>query len=387
VKFDLVIVGGGLIGSSLALALKDSGLELALVERELPEFSVTEDWDVRVYSLSPGSARFLERCGIWNALDRLRITPVLEMEVFGDRPSSRIAFSAYDAHVPELAWIVENRLLQRALSDAVAAQENVVRFCPSTCRALAWERECVYLELEDGQSLRAQLIVGADGPDSWVRRESGIETEVTAYDQMGVVANFATEKPHLQIARQWFRADGVLAYLPLPGEHVSIVFSTPAEHARDLIERSPAQFAAEIAEAGRHSLGELRLTGARAAFPLSRMRVEQLVLPRVALLGDAAHIIHPLAGQGVNLGFRDADALAQTLLNRVPGVDCGDYALLRRYERARKEDILVTTWLTDALARLFADGGPLLSWLRNTGLSLTDRLPVIKPMLVQHALA
>lgn len=386
-KFDLVIIGGGLIGSSLALALKGSGLKLALVESQAPEFSGTEDWDKRVYSVSPGSAAFLDRCGIWNALDRTRMDPVLKMEVFGDRPSSRITFSAYDAHVPELAWVVENRLLLQALNQAVAEQENVARFCPSTCRALAWERECTYLELEDGQTLTAQLVVGADGPESWVRRESGIETEIASYGQMGVVANFECEKPHLHTARQWFRADGVLAYLPLPGDRVSIVFSTPAERAQELLERSPADFARDIAEAGRHSLGELRLIGTRAAFQLTRVRVEQLVLPRIALLGDAAHVIHPLAGQGVNLGFRDANTLADVLLGRVQGVDCGDCALLRRYERARREDIAVTTWLTDALSRLFSNGRMSLSWLRNTGLSLIDRLPLIKPMLVQHALA
>jgi 2-octaprenylphenol hydroxylase len=385
--FDVVIVGGGLVGASLALALKESGLNLALVESQAPEQIPSQDWDRRVYALSPGSVAYLERIGVWAELPRARLTPVTEMQVFGDDGTSRIVFSAYEAHLAELAFIVENRLLVHALDGALADQENLTLFRPAQCQSLEWEQDYVHLLLADSRRLRARLVVGADGPDSWVRAQSAIEVDAIAYQQSAVVANFRTEKPHQRIARQWFRRDGVLAYLPLPENRISIVYSTEEAHARELLALPAEEFCARIAKTGQHSLGGLELLNHPATFPLARVKVRQLALPRLALIGDAAHVIHPLAGQGVNLGFRDASELSEVLASPAPNGDCGDYARLRRYERARKEDILVTTWLTDSLKKLFNNDNFWLSALRNRGLLLTDSLPIIKDRLVRHALS
>ncbi|MDP2963501.1 MAG: FAD-dependent monooxygenase, partial [Sulfurimicrobium sp.] len=246
--------------------------------------------------------------------------------------------------------------------------------------------EAATLTLQDGRTLRAKLIVGADGRDSWVRSQAGIEASPRAYGQDGVVANFATEKPHRNCAYQWFREDGILAYLPLPGNRISIVWSAFDALSQELMALPPDEFCRRVQEAGKNTLGKLRLITPPAAFSLRLLNLDQLVKPRVALIGDAAHNVHPLAGQGVNLGFQDAQQLARVLLQRESQRDCGDHLLLRRYERARKEDILSMQLLTDGLQKLFNNPDPLLRTLRNTGLSLTNHLGGLKNRLMRHAI-
>ncbi len=385
--FDVIVVGAGLVGTAFALALQDSGLEVALVERRPPPQAPAGDrWDSRIYAVSPGSAAFLDRLGIWGGLDRARLAPVYEMRVWGDDGASRLDFSAYQAGVPELACILESGLLQRALWCALEEHGQVRLFCPARCAALQLDEERATLRLEGGDALTARLVVGADGADSWVRSQAGLEGEPRPYRQMGVVANFAADRGHGQIARQWFRSDGVLAWLPLPGDRVSMVWSVWEEQARELLALPEQELCRRVAEAGGHALGGLRLITAAAAFPLRLLRLPALVAPRLALIGDAAHNVHPLAGQGVNLGFRDARELARVLGGRGPQRDCGDYLLLRRYERARKEDILALQGVTDGLQKLFNNRNPLLRPLRNLGLALTNGQPWLKNRLIRQAL-
>ncbi|SEP24737.1 UbiH/UbiF family hydroxylase [Nitrosovibrio sp. Nv6] len=388
-KFDVCIIGGGLVGASLALALKGSGLKIALVESRLPAPLPADDsWDSRIYAISPGSAGFLQNLGVWKALDEARITPVYNMAVFGDDSAARIDFSAYDIGVSELAFIVENRQLQTAVWDALKRQKKYVKiFCPAQCASVTWAESHVDLHLDDGTVLEAALIVGADGLNSWVREQAKIEVVRHSYQQTGVVANFNTERSHRNVAHQWFRRDGVLALLPLPDKLVSMVWSAKEERARALLDLSETELCHEVTIASYRALGELQLVTRPAAFPLSFVHVKKLVQPRLALIGDAAHGIHPLAGQGVNLGLRDAQELASTILARGLQPDCGDYLLLRRYERARKEDILALELVTDGLQKLFDNTNPTLVRLRNVGLGLTNRLPLIKDHLMQHALS
>ncbi|MFI4923135.1 MAG: UbiH/UbiF family hydroxylase, partial [Burkholderiales bacterium] len=308
--YDVIIAGAGLVGSSLALALKNSGLRLALVESHAPSRDDQAGWDSRIYSLSPGTASFLDSCGVWQQLDSARITPITEMQVFGDDGVSRLDFSAYDCGLPELAFTAENRLLQHAMWQQLGAQQNLTLICPGECEAIEWAAEYISLRLKDGSHLDAKLLIGADGGDSRVREQAGIDARQHPYQQLAVVANFEAEKPHRNIAYQWFRKDGVLAYLPLPDKCISIVWSTSEDHAQSLLALAPEQFCSEVAQAGGHTLGDLRLLTPGAAFPLKLLRVERLVNPRIALIGDAAHVMHPLAGQGVNLGFQDARVLA-----------------------------------------------------------------------------
>lgn len=385
-NFDVAIVGAGLVGSSLALALRDSGLSVALVEARAPQ-ALPEDgsWDNRIYAISPGSAQFLERFGIWSALDALRIARVEAMAIHGDDGQARLDFKAYEAGLGQLAFIAESRLLQTALWQALHAAAHVNVFCPAACAALSIEADAARLTLEDGTQLQAQLIVAADGAHSWVRQQAGIHARDKDYRQLGVVANFATALPHHGTAFQWFQPDGVLAYLPLPGNRISIVWSLQDDLARGLLQLAPAEFSLRVAEASGMRLGALELITPPAAFPLHLITPDALVQARLALIGDAAHQVHPMAGQGVNLGFADAKALAAVLTERGPR-DCGDLYLLRRFARARREEILAMQILTEGLHNLFNRQRPMLGWIRNAGLATTNRMAWVKQQLLKHAL-
>ena len=384
--FDVVVLGSGLVGASFALALETAGLNLALIEAQPPQPGAgAADWDSRMYAISPGSAAFLEHYGVWQELDMTRVSRVEAMRVFGDDARSELDFSAYDAGLRELAFIVENRELQRVLWGALKRAQHVAVMAPATCKALTFAAQAAQLELGDGRVLCPRLMVGADGADSWVRAQTAIAIETRPYHQTAVVANFAITTPHRGMAYQWFRHDGVLALLPLPGERVSMVWSTLEEHAARLLELAREELVAQVAAASHGAVGDLRLITPAVAFPLRLQRVRQLVLPRLALIGDGAHNVHPLAGQGVNLGFRDARQLAQVLRERGSQTDCGDYRLLRRYERARREDIVAMQFATDSLQRLFNNEIAWLASLRNCGLRLMNRQAQLKNLLVQHA--
>jgi len=387
-KFDIVVIGGGLVGASLAVALKDSDLKIALVESHLPAPLPTDtSWDSRIYAISPGSATFLQDHGVWQMMDAARITPVYDMAVFGDDHAAHLDFSAYDLGVSELAFIVENRQLQTAVWNALkSSSKNIKIFCPAQCASLAWQESHVDVQLADGNLLQTALVIGADGVNSWVRKQAGIEVSRHAYQQVGVVANFSTELSHRNIAHQWFMRDGVLALLPLPGRQVSMVWSANDEKADKLQKLSDAALCQQVAEASSFTLGKMQLVTPPAGFPLNFVHVKELVKSRLLLIGDAAHGIHPLAGQGVNLGLRDTRQLVATLTARELQTDCGDYMLLRRFERARKEDILVMELVTDGLQKLFNNNNPTLARLRNLGFEVTNHLPLLKNRLMQHAL-
>jgi ubiquinone biosynthesis UbiH/UbiF/VisC/COQ6 family hydroxylase len=384
---DVLIAGGGPVGLALAAALAGSGLELALSGLQPPRPGAQDAaWDSRVYALSPGTAAFLARLGAWESLPRARIARIEAMRIFGDDARSRLDFSAYDSGLRELAFIVEGRELLAALSQAVRRQDVTLHGAVEW-DALDFRPDHVAATLEDGTRLRARLVVGADGAESRVRAAAGIAAEPADYGQLGVVANFACEKPHQGVAFQWFRRDGVLALLPLPGERVSMVWSIAAERGRALLASTPAALAAEVEAASRGAVGALEMLTPAAGFPLRFQRVKQFTKPRVALAGDAAHVVHPLAGQGLNLGFRDARVLSDVLSARGPQRDCGDHALLRRYERARKEDVAALQLATDGLQKLFNNDAVWLAGARNLGLAAVNRLYPLKNFLVQRAVA
>ena len=381
--FDLIIVGGGLAGASLAVALRDTALRIALVEHQPPQRPA--GWDVRVYAISPANAAFLDRIGAWRHLDASRMGPIRGMEVAGDG-GGRLAFSSYDTGVEELGWIVESSQMACELWESAKRQGNLTLFCPARPQSLAFSPDAVTLGLAEGSALSARLVVGADGRDSWVRQAAGLAAVNTPYGEKGVVANFETEQPHRQIARQWFRDDGVLAWLPLPGNRISIVWSTRNEYAEELCALQCDVFCDRVSNAGGHALGSLRVLTSPAAFPLRLMRVPQIVAPRLALVGDAAHGIHPLSGHGINLGFQDARELAALLAGAQPWRDIGGERFLKRYQRARREETALMQTTTDSLRRLFRSSPPGLRTLRNVGLSVTDELPFVKNALVRYAL-
>jgi 2-octaprenylphenol hydroxylase len=380
VQHDLVVVGGGPVGASLARAAR--GLSVALVahERRLPRDS--EALDARVYALSPGNVSFLKELGAWQTMPEDRLVPVHTMRVYGDDASS-LEFDAYGAGVPELAWIVEDALLQDALWRGL----EVELFAPAQCKVLKIEPERVRLQLRDERQISAKLIVGADGANSFVRAQAGIAATDRDYGQSAVVANFRCEKPHANTAWQWFQRGAVLALLPLAGEHVSMVWSLPTPEAKRVSGLESEALCREVQAAAHSALGELALVTPPRSYALRRLAAGRLVALRVALAGDAGHVIHPLAGQGLNLGLQDARALAAVLVSREPFRDPGELRLLRRYERARAEPILAMDTMVDSLFRLFGAENRLAARLRNAGLNLTDRLPVVKNMLMRQAMS
>jgi ubiquinone biosynthesis UbiH/UbiF/VisC/COQ6 family hydroxylase len=387
--YDVLIAGAGLVGLALAPALAGAGLSVALADRarvaapELPPDGT--DWDSRIYAISPGSAAFLRAIGGWQALAPDRIAPVESMRVEGDA-GARLDFSAYEQGERALAWIVEERALRAALVP-LAHAAGIAIHAPCTFESLSFARDSAVMKLADGGPLTARLVVGADGAHSWVREAAGVAAVVKPYGQTAVVANFACERAHRGRAYQWFLGDGgILAWLPMPGRRVSMVWSAPEALAAALLALPAAALAARVAAEGRHALGAFECITPGAGFALRQVRLPAAIAHRLALVGDAAHGVHPLAGQGVNLGFGDAEGLAVVLRERGPLADAGAAILLERYGRRRAEPVLAMQTVTDGLARLFGATTPWIRSARNLGMAAVDRLPAAKRRLAQSAL-
>ena len=387
---DVIIVGAGLVGLALAAALARAGLSVTIVDHgnvaAAPFGADGEGWDQRVYAISPGSASFLHSLGAWQLLPVERIAPIESMDVRGDA-GGRIEFSAYELGERALAWIVENRELNAALVAASRGVPGLDIVAPCAPVAIAWHAGAAELRLDDGRTISSRLIVGADGMQSWTRREAGMRGAPRAYGQSGVVANFETERAHRGRALQWFLPDNsVLAWLPLPGRRISIVWSAPTELATELMALDAADLSARVAEAGGHELGALTAITPAAAFELSFLKLPAVVGDRLALVGDAAHGVHPLAGQGVNLGFGDAAALAAILGARGPVTDAGAAILLERYAHRRAGPVLAMQTVTDGLVRLFDVRASWLRVLRNRGMVAVGAIGPLKRLLAQPAL-
>lgn len=388
VDHDVLIVGAGLPGLALALALRGSGLSVALVDRQQPALDETSPWDARIYAISPGNAQFLHAIGVWSRLDCERVSAVETMRIFGDRAGAQLDFSAFDSGERALAWIVEQRELMAATLAAWAdGVPPETLFAESPPQALLRERDRMLVRLENGTLLSARLVVGADGLRSWTRNQAGIDGQLRPYGQTAVVANFATANAHHGRAWQWFGPDGgVLAWLPLPGRRMSIVWSAPEPRAQELLGLTDAEFTEVVAKAGAAVLGQLRLLTPRASFPLAFMRLASPVGPRLALVGDAAHGVHPLAGQGLNLGYGDVQALSRILRERGAINDPGEKLLLGRYARTRAIPTLAMQAVTDGLWRLFNAREEIPGVIRNRGMEALNAMPMVKSILMQPAM-
>jgi 2-octaprenylphenol hydroxylase len=385
-EFDVIVIGGGLVGTATALALAKIGLRPALVEASpVPALAQDDSWDSRIYAISPGNVRFLDSLGAWVRQDLSRVAPIEAMHIWGD-DGGQLEFSADEASVPALGYIAESRLMQHALWIQVQENPEIAQYTAVQCQQLNFELDHANLTLADGSQLKARLVVGADGGNSWSRLQAGIGTNTYDYEQMGVVANFETELSPRNIARQWFRDDGILAWLPLPGNRISMVWSTDRQHAGELVAMPAELLCNKVAEAGNHLLGNLQLVTSPAAFPLRSQNAEVMAKPRLALVGDAGHLVHPMAGQGVNLGFHDVIQLAEILQSRGAQPDVGDYVLLRRYERARKLDIGAMQAMTTGLHALFGSDLPGVGRLRNMGMAFTNSQQWLKRRLMAHAM-
>jgi len=392
VHSDVCVVGDGVIGRAAALGFAQAGLKVSLLSHPAGgRASLIEDeWDARVYAINHVAHKVLSSLKVWDALDASRISPVDSMVVKGDGQSMPgvLAFDAYGARVDTLAWIVEERNLNQALDAALRFASNIQRVHGRAVR-LSTGADAAHVELDNGSCLSAALLVGADGRQSWVRAQCGIDIDYRPYGQHAVVTNFACEQPHRDTAYQWFSPhEGIIALLPLPGRRVSLVWSAPDALADVLQQESAHQLAARVSAACGRQLGELTPLPPQTvrSFPLALIRPHALTAPRVALIGDAAHVVHPLAGHGMNLGFADVAALVHIVAGREAHRDCGDARVLSRYVRARKEDILLMQLATDGLARLFSIDFEPVRVVRNIGLSLVNQLPGLKRRLIGHAL-
>jgi ubiquinone biosynthesis UbiH/UbiF/VisC/COQ6 family hydroxylase len=384
--FDVTVAGTGVAGLAAALGCAQAGLRVALLGPAPRAFAPgpEQPFDARIYAIAPGTVEFLERLRIWPQVDAARLQPVARMRIFGDA-GNELTFDAWTAHAERLATIGEEAELLRLLSAACG-------FAPAISQrrieldGLQVEADAVRVRLADGGELRCRLVIGADGAQSAVRAAAGISASVAPYHQSAVVANFACERGHDETAFQWFTGQGVVALLPLPQRHVSLVWSAPQALADELAALSPAALAERVMHRTGAPLGRLVAAGAVRAFALRKLTVDRLVVPRVALVGDAAHVVHPLAGQGLNLGLQDVSELLRVLADREPFRDVGDLVLLRRYARRRAEPIELMRATTDGLAKLFAPDDPALRRLRNAGLSVVDTLVPLKRALMRHAL-
>jgi len=394
---DVAVIGGGIVGAAAALGAAHAGLStLWVVGRPgAPSATTIASRDLRVYALSPTTQRFLEALRVWSQLDPARITPVFDMRVYGDRAGrSSLHFGAYESATERLATIVEHRELLRVLDGAASYFPGIERV-EGLATDVTPGRDAVSLSTERGPKT-ARLVIAADGAQSPTRAALGLNAEHKPYGQRAIVGNFACADPHGGTAFQWFTDDGIVALLPLPGfvgddatHATSLVWSAPDPIA-DLLMQGGAEAIADrlsslAAERSASAIGPFRPLGALADVPLSMVSSNRLIAPRTALVGDAAHVVHPLAGQGLNLGLQDVEGLLGILAAREPFRDCGDSVLLRRYERSRAEPVFAMRSMTDGLARLFASERADVVRLRGIGMRLVDRATPLKRLLMRHA--
>ncbi|MEZ5489499.1 MAG: UbiH/UbiF/VisC/COQ6 family ubiquinone biosynthesis hydroxylase [Gammaproteobacteria bacterium] len=406
--FDIAIVGGGMVGAALACALGTTPLRIALFDsvsfaaENLFCRKPTPAFDSRVSAIAPASQRFLAGAGAWDVIAATRVSPYSGMSVWDADGTGSIQFSAADIREPSLGHIVENSVILLGLYERLQQLANVSVISPVTLER--FERpegsqpsgSGVRVQADDGRSWTTTLLVGADGPFSKVRQLAGFATREWDYRHQALVTTVRTELPHHETALQRFMATGPLAFLPLrddsaaagSGQHYcSIVWSTEPEHAEQLQAMDDIKFATVLAGAIEHRLGAVEWVDQRVCFPLRQRHAVDYVQPNIALVGDAAHTIHPLAGQGVNLGFMDAQALAleirQALQAQRP---LGEYAILRRYQRARKGHNLGMMGVMEGFKFLFAQDALPVRWLRNTGMSSINRAGFIKNRLMRQAM-
>lgn len=388
---NICVIGNGAVGKAAALGFAQAGLSVTLLSP--PDSAAapmqSAGWDVRVYALNHVAHDLLSSLKVWQALDASRVAPVDTMIVKGDgEQAGNLAFDAYGARTGALAWIVEDRNLNSALDAALKFAPNM-RIASGRAVRLRADVAGASVQLDNGDLIESSLIVGADGAQSWVRGQCDIGIDYRSYGQRAIVTNFECDKPHHDTAYQWFTSsEGIVALLPLPGQRASLVWSAPETLAQILMREPLAQLAERVTQLSGSQLGQLRPLQPELvkAFPLSLLRPHSIVAPRVALIGDAAHVVHPLAGHGMNLGFADVAALVKLVSEREPHRDCGDERVLGRYARARKEDIFLMQAATDGLERLFAADFEPLRLARNIGLNLVNKLPVLKRALISHAM-
>ncbi|HEY1505514.1 MAG TPA: UbiH/UbiF/VisC/COQ6 family ubiquinone biosynthesis hydroxylase [Stellaceae bacterium] len=386
IRADVAVVGGGLSGLSLAIACAAAGLEVAVVDREDPAKFRDAAFDGRTTAIAYGSQQVLKGIGVWDSLSA-HAEPIREIRVVdGDSPLF-LHYDRAEIDAEALGYIVENRRLHGALHARAEALTSLMLYAPSAVEQAEFAETQARLTLSDGGLVTASLVVGADGRNSPMRAAAGIKTWRKSYRQIAIVCVVKHEKPHDGVAVEHFRAAGPFAILPMQGNRSSIVWTEDEHDAPALLALDNEAFAHQLASRFGDFLGRVEPEPGRWSYPLSLIQAERYAAPRLALIGDAAHVIHPIAGQGWNLGVRDIAALAELLVDAHRlGLDLGSTELLRRYERWRRFDSLTLTTVTDGLNRLFANDFPPLKLARDLGLAAVNHAPGLKRLFMRHAM-
>ncbi len=403
-EFDVVIAGCGLVGASMALALRHrlrhNDLRIAVADRQAfdPQQTVyaqfPDQFDARVSALTLSSQQLLSELDVWNAATAMRVSPYQDMLVWDGEGTGSIQFSASEVAQSQLGTIAENSVVLTALTNQLNAERDIVKLMPFTIESVQRaDHQQVLLTAADGQQCRTKLLIGADGANSRVRELMNFTTREWDYQHTAIVTTVRTELPHGHTAYQRFMATGPLAFLPLcqtesdEQKFCSIVWSCVPERAEELMTLSDEEFRLQLGRAFEHKLGMIEWCDKRMQLPLRQRHATEYYRDSVVLIGDAAHTIHPLAGQGVNLGLLDVEVLAEELSNGVKaGRQINDPILLSRYQRKRRGHNLGMMWLMEGFKHLFAQQAPPIQWLRNAGLSAVDNMAVIKNQLARRAI-
>jgi len=396
---DVVVVGGGIAGKACALGMAQLGLQTLEIAPDLGQTVPSpqgSQWGQRIYAFSPSTQKLLSHLQVWDALDHSRLQTVRDMRIYGDRgeKNDQLHLSAFEAGTPQLAWIGESDLIEHTLDQAARFQNKLERI-DDAVEKIVVDTNSTSLHLKKGGIIQAQLVIAADGANSPIRSEIGINASEESYSQSAVVANWACTYSHLETAFQWFLPGGdIVAMLPLPNKQVSMVWSTSPEHAQELLQLNSSEWREHFSSIANGAitkqLGELTLNSTPTAFPLRKIRAARFIGPaedpKVVLIGDAAHVMHPLAGQGLNLGLRDVAVLLNIFGKRESFRSLSDLTLLRRYERQRQGDTRALLWVTDKLKKLFSGSSSTEKQLRNWGLGLVNKSRFIKQRLIERAL-
>ncbi|MDC0172468.1 UbiH/UbiF/VisC/COQ6 family ubiquinone biosynthesis hydroxylase [Gammaproteobacteria bacterium] len=397
-QYDIIIVGAGMVGAAAACLLAQSNttkkvapLKIALIETSVARPFDAGHFDPRVAAITEKSRQILADCGVWQAIENLRVSPYLAMNVWDAESTGRIRFDCHDIHLPNLGHIVESSAIVDMLLDKIQSLETVDFICPATICKYQKDQDMITVEMDDGRRISGSLLIGADGGNSKVRDHFNFDCKQWDYQHEAIVATIKTTKPNQQTAWQRFIPTGPLALLPLNNlgdlHHSSIVWSQQPSIAEDLMALDDKQFCDEIGRASEHCLGEVTSVSRRYKFPLRQNHAVDYVLPRVALVGDAAHTIHPLAGQGVNLGFADVAALAEEIARaRMRDIGIGDESILKRYQRQRKPENLVTMAVMEGFKNLFSADQLPLRLLRSLGMSQLDKMMPLKKEIIKRAM-
>jgi len=386
---DVAIVGGGMVGLAVACGLQGSGLRVAVLEQNPPQpLPESAPPALRVSAINAASEKLLTRLGVWSSIVANRASCYHGMEVWDKDSFGRIAFDDRSMGYSHLGHIIENDVIHQALWQKAQQCQDVTLMAPAGVQQVAWGENEAFLTLKDGGMLTARLVIGADGANSWLREKADIALTSWDYRHHALVATIRTDEPHEAVARQVFHGDGILAFLPLSDPHLcSIVWSLPPLEAARMQEATEETFNQALDMAFDNRLGLCHVESERLVFPLTGRYARQFAAHRLALVGDAAHTIHPLAGQGVNLGFMDAAELVNELKRlHGAGKDIGQHLYLRRYERSRKHSAGVMLASMQGFRELFAGTHPAKKLLRDLGLKLADTLPGVKPQLIRQAM-